>query len=154
MINLNDVDEALQQWAGYVARREDGGLGYATQSLYRQMDPGTERAVGVDVVVPFGGVPVDVRDPADQAKLDLVERVVTREVDPSTRAVILTWYLGRGTVEQRARDLGTTRRTLYRWVEQAKLAVASKLVALTRGIRQTAFPMRLAQVPQAANDGC
>lgn len=153
MIHLNDIDEALQLWAGYVARRQDGGLGYAMQSIYRQMDPGTERAVGVSVVVPFGGVPVDVRDPAEQAKLDLIERVVMREVQPTTREVIMVWYLGRGTVDQRARDLGTTRRTLYRWAENAKLAVASKVVELQRGIRQSAFPLRVEKIPAAANEG-
>jgi hypothetical protein len=152
VINLNEVDETLQQWAGYVARRADGGLGYAMQSLYRQIESGPERAVGLNVVMPFAGVPVDVRDPAEQAKLDLVERVVMREVSPSTREVILTWYLGRGTIEQRARDLGTTRRTLYRWLESAKLAVASKLVELMRGIKQTAFPIKLHDVPAAANE--
>lgn len=154
MISLNEVDEALQQWAGYVARRQDGGLGYAMQSLYRQIESGTEAAVGVDVIVPFAGVPVGVRDPADQAKLDLVERVVMREVTPSTRDVILAWYLGRGTIDQRARDLGTTRRTLYRWLDNARLAVAGKLTELQRGIRQKGFTMRLENVPAAANDGC
>ncbi|WP_440217166.1 hypothetical protein [Chromobacterium piscinae] len=153
MIDLNDIDSTLQAWADYVTRRADGGLGYAMQSIYRQMEQGSEAAVGVDVVAPFAGVPLDVRDAADQEKLDLVERVVMREVEPSSRAVILAWYLGRGTVEQKAKDLGTTRRTLYRWLELARAAVAAKLLALRRGVRQEGFAFKVADMPQAVNDG-
>ncbi|GAB2885308.1 hypothetical protein GCM10027202_12390 [Microvirgula curvata] len=152
MVNLNDIDEALRLWAGYVARREDGGLGYAMQSLYRMVESGPERAVGFGMVVPFAGVPIDVRDPAEQEKLELIERVVMREVTPSVRVVVLSWYLGRGTVDQRARDLGTTRRTLYRWVENAKLAVAQKVAAMRYGVRQTAFPIVADRYRLAAND--
>nr|WP_294864364.1 hypothetical protein [uncultured Pseudogulbenkiania sp.] len=156
MIDLNDVDQALCRWAEYVARREDGGLGYASQSIYRQIvnDPAMLAAVGANVVTPFAGVPVGVRDPADQDKIDLIERVVTREVEPSTKAVIMVWYLGRGTVDQRARDLGTTRRTLYRWIENARIAVASKIMEVLRGVRQTAFPVKMQHIPSAANDSC
>lgn len=152
MVNLNDVEAALQLWAGYVARRQDGGLGYAMQSIYRLMEPGDQAASGFDVV-PFAGVPVDVRDPAEQAKLDLIERVVMREVDPSTQKVILAWYLGRGTVTQKARDLGCHRDTLYSWIKKAHTTVAAKLTELLRGVRQRHFMMRVTDIPQAANDG-
>ena len=149
MVNLNDIDESLRFWADYVARRQDGGLGYAMQSLYRLIESG-ENAVAGNVA--FLGMPVDVRDPADQEKIDLVERIVMREIDERSRQVILAWYLGRGTIDQRARDLGTTRRTLYRWVESAKLLVARKLIEIRRGIRQAGIPMRVYGVAPAAND--
>ncbi|MEO4030708.1 hypothetical protein ABH313_21985 [Chromobacterium vaccinii] len=154
MIDLNDIDGTLRFWAEHVLRREDGGLGYASQSIYRQMEPGEEAAVGADVSRMFAGVPLGVRDPADLAKLDLVERIVMRELDAGSRAALLAFYLQPGTVAQKARSLNVTRVTLYRWVDLAKASVKAKILAAQRGVRQEGFPFHVANVPQeAANAG-
>ncbi|MGC0151027.1 hypothetical protein ACPRNU_01030 [Chromobacterium vaccinii] len=149
MIDLNDIDSTLRAWSEYVLRREEGGLGFAQQSIYRQIEAGGEAAVAA----PFAGVPLGVMDAADRQLLDQVEHVVMRVLDAGSRAALMAFYLGRGTVDQKARDLGTTRRTLYRWVDLAKANLKAQLLAAKRSVRQRSYPFHVADMPQAVNDG-
>ncbi|AVG17791.1 hypothetical protein CFN79_19025 [Chromobacterium vaccinii] len=150
MIDLHDIDGTLRYWAEHVLRREDGGLGYASQSIYRQIEPGKEAAVGADVSRMFAGVPLGVMDADDVRKLDLVEHLIMRVLDGGSRSALLAFYLQPGTVDQKAKSLGTTRRTMYRWVDLAKANLKSKLLAAARGVRQEGFAFHVADMPQEA----
>lgn len=117
------MDGRLQRWAKWVSR--DGltrGLWFA-RCAFARMSGGGSHGVDPDVDV----------------EAEETDRAV-RELPEDLRGAVTSYYLGRGTVAQRARDCGCGERTLYDRVERAKVRMTAIVGELQQARR--AWPVQ------------
>lgn len=106
------VEVRLQEWAHWSAVREDNGTGYAVSVLNRMSKSSdvfdTDRAYRSTELMTV----------SDEQAME-VETAI-QQLSPSLRKVVHVTYLGRGTVEQRLKDLG--------WQHRSSLSRALDLI--------------------------
>lgn len=105
------VDQRLVRWAAWSLR---GGLVHGL--WYARCTFGAE--------VSSSGEMVDAK--LDQEAME-TQSAVSRLLPMELRAAVMAYYCGRGTVRQRARDLGCSEATLHRRVDHAHERLVSLL---------------------------
>lgn len=106
------IEVRLQEWAHWSAVREDSGTGYA-MSVLNRMSPSSNV---FDTDRPYRST--ELMTVSDEQAME-VEAAI-QLLSPSQRAVVRITYLGRGTIEQRLKDLG--------WQHRSSLSRALDLI--------------------------
>jgi len=107
---IQHIHERLVRWADWAATGGGAaGLGYPSSTL----KPRRVSAVCVFAMDPMSGGDLEAEE---------TERAVVR-LDDASGLVVRAYYLGRGSVRQKARDCGVSVDTLYRRLEEAQRAV-------------------------------
>ena len=118
-----DVDQLLGAWAEWRVRDEEaGGLGWKTSSLGRSGGGG--RQLAARTILPAGVDADAVMSAVDTAycNLPVVQQVA---VDAA--------YVWRGDESERLVRLGVGKTTYFKWVREAKAALADRLVVVMGG---------------------
>lgn len=117
-----DVDQLLGAWAEWRVRDETGGLGWKTSSLGRAGGGG--RQLAARTILPAGVDADAVMSAVDTAycKLPVVQQVA---VDAA--------YVWRGDESERLVRLGVGKTTYFKWVREAKAALADGLTVVMAG---------------------
>lgn len=118
-MTIEYIDKRLKAWAEWSVR---GGL--VTGLWYARCN--------------FAADAVDGRRPVDVAfdeEAEQIHRAIVALRPEFLRVAIHAFYLGRGSAEQRARDIGVSRRTLYQRVEHGQQRLASILEEMERAER-------------------
>lgn len=139
---IQHIHQRLNEWAVWLAKRSDGGTGYRSSSLNAAMAAACQEFPAA-------------AQHAQICEQDVmtVETAVRRKLTPSARRVIDVMYLGRGTVAQKARDLGCHRDTFYAWLHNAHVELAEVLGGGARLIRSSERAVAIrGQQGVAAND--
>jgi transposase-like protein len=140
---IKQIDDLLWQWAAWVDRRENNGLGYKMSSLNGQMAAAATlhpeaRPAGLDGRV--------------EELMSLVDLLLCRKVKPDSKAVIDRYYRSQvggvvavATLQRRrsdshtaqyASEAGVNRSTIQRWVHNAQVELQLALESCRTGIRQ------------------
>lgn len=105
---IEHINNRCNQWARWRMLRGDNGLGYPRQCNYTKLvpihasrDPGRDEACW-EIEQAYHALPSDERN---------------------LKGIIDKFYLGRGTIDQRARDLGIHRDTMYARLHQAHVKI-------------------------------
>lgn len=112
------IDMRLQRWAEWSCRREDNGTGYAMSVLNRMV-------VGSDVWAESSFDSRPLVDVADCEAMDTERAVQTLRHE--IKRVVIEVYMQRGTSEQKARNLGMCKKTMYLKLDCAHVQVMSAL---------------------------
>ena len=117
-----DVDQLLGAWAEWRVRDESGGLGWKTSSLGRAGGGG--RQLAARTILPAGVDADAVMSAVDTAycQLPVVQQVA---VDAA--------YVWWGDESERLCRLGVSRTTYFKWVRDAKAALAAGLEGVMAG---------------------
>lgn len=119
-MSLDYVDDRLHQWARW-AIKQTGPQGYNRETVvYRMMRDG--------VLIRGQGY----RPEAEAADEEMTDRAVTalKERREDCWRVLIVHYLGRGTLEQKFKDVGMTRRTYFDRLATARDRVDAFLMAM------------------------
>lgn len=109
---IQHIEVRLQEWAHWSAVREDSGTGYAMSVLNRM----SIARSGYDTDRPYRST--ELITVSDEQAME-VEQAINKLSDRH-RCVVRVCYLGRGTVEQRIKQLG--------WQHRSSLSRALDLI--------------------------
>ena len=107
---LTYINSRLNQWAEWLRRREDGGLGYPRECPYTRLQARSSTA---------GYIPID------EGEAWEIERAVQhlRTHAPHLHQVVVLFYRKTMTGEQMARECGCSRDTLYARLHQSHVEI-------------------------------
>lgn len=97
------INTRLNQWAQWTLQRTSGGLGYPRECSYTRMMARSSAGF---------------MSPGMDEEAWLVEKAV-QDLPDYLKETVQVFYIGKGTVEQKARDLHCSRDTVYSRIERA-----------------------------------
>lgn len=106
------------QWAQWTRRKEDHGLGFPKECCYTKQGGKPP---------PGGHLP-----PVDEAAWEV--HCAIKALSPKLNNVVTVFYLGKGTADQKAKDCGCHRDTLYDYLHMAHVQIMDWLQAEAAGI--------------------
>ena len=121
---IEHVHDRLQRWAAWViGGRRVSGLGYSRCTLSREVAGGR----------------IDTTPDVEQDCCDTDQAV--KELDPKLSEAVQVFYLSRGSVAQKARDVGCSRDTLYERVKSAQARVDDLCSQYAAKRRERSWPV-------------
>jgi hypothetical protein len=116
------INVRCNQWAEWHRRRVDSGLGFPKECCYTRLQ---------------GRGPDGWQLTIDESAWEIHRAV--HSLDDCLRMAVTVFYLGRGTIEQRARDCRCSFKTLYRRIDQAHVEIMGWLNDESAGVRHSAY---------------
>lgn len=144
---IDRIHKKLQVWSDWSRGRESGALGYKASSinLWHRVQGGEPDYVP------------DVLDASALAECDLIEAIVTGRlgrIPLLSRNVVRVYYLGTGTYEQKARDIGVSKSTFCGYLHNAQVQIGAVMDNLGVPVvaRGVGVRIKVANIPAACNE--
>jgi hypothetical protein len=111
------INNRCNQWADWCTRRKVGGLGFPRECCYTRLE--ARGGNGNSSLI-------------DEAAWEIHQAV--GDLPPVLQTAVMVFYLGKGTVDQKARDCLCARRTLFDRIQMAHVRIMDWLNAEAAGL--------------------